>query len=209
MIKLLKPVENKVYVAASGGCDSMAALSFLSNSPRRTVEVLYFNHSTEYSNIAEEVVERFCGEKKIKLHKGKLTEQKERRDSPEEFWRKQRYKFFDNFKDKPIITAHHLDDVVEWYLFSSFNGNAKLINYQRENIIRPFLLTEKKELYNWCLNHNVPYVEDQSNKDTRYARNRIRHNIIPEVLKINPGIKKNLRKMLLNCENVNVDNPKR
>lgn len=203
MIKLLKPVENKVYVAASGGCDSMAALSFLSNSPRRTVEVLYFNHSTEYSNLAEEVVERFCADKNIKLYKGKLTETKDKRKSPEEFWREQRYKFFNDFKDKPIITAHHLDDVIEWYLFSSFNGNPKLINYQRENIIRPFLLSEKKDLYEWCLKHNVPYLEDQSNKDTRYARNRIRHNIIPEVLKINPGIKKNIKKLLFQTNNQN------
>lgn len=209
MIKLFRPVENEVYIAVSGGCDSMAALSFLSNSPRRTVEALYFNHSTEYSNLAEEVVERFCGDKKIKLHKGKLTETKDKRKSTEEFWREQRYKFFNHFKDKPIITAHHLDDVVEWYLFSSFNGNPKLINYQRENIIRPFLITEKKDLYEWCLKHKVPYLEDQSNKDTRYARNRIRHNIIPEVLKINPGIKKNIKKLLLQIGDPNVGNTKR
>lgn len=209
MIKLFRPVENKVYIAVSGGCDSMAALSFLSNSPRRTVEALYFNHSTEYSNLAEEVVERFCGDKNIKLYKGKLTEQKDKRKSPEEFWREQRYKFFNDFKDKPIITAHHLDDVVEWYLFSSFNGNAKLINYQRENIIRPFLITEKTDLYEWCLKHKVPYLEDQSNKDTKYARNRIRHNIIPEVLKINPGIKKNIKKLLLQIGDPNVGNTKR
>jgi tRNA(Ile)-lysidine synthase len=196
MIKLLKRVDNNIYIAASGGSDSMAAISFLSNSPRRKVEVLYFNHGTEYSYRAEKLIEDYCKHKDLILHKGLLEEQKDKRKSPEEFWRDQRYKFFNNFKDKPIVTAHHLDDVIEWYLFSTINGESKLINYQRENIIRPFLLTEKKELLDWCLTHNVPYLEDQSNKDVRYSRNRIRHNIIPEVLKINPGIKKVISKLL-------------
>ena len=197
MIKILNKIDKNIYIAVSGGVDSMAALSFLSNKNKRFIEVLFFNHNTEYSNAAEKLVEDFCTKNNITIHKDKLIEQKDKRKSPEEFWRDERYKFFNKFKDKQIITAHHLDDVIEWYLFSSINGESKLINYQRGNIVRPFLLTEKKDLLNWCLKNNIPYLEDQSNKDIKYSRNRIRHNIIPEVLKINPGIKKNINKLLI------------
>jgi tRNA(Ile)-lysidine synthase len=42
--------------------------------------------------------------------------------------------------------------------------------------------------------HNVPWIEDDSNADTCYARNYIRHEMMPHVLKINPGIHKTIAK---------------
>jgi len=95
-----------------------------------------------------------------------------------------------------IITAHHLDDAVETYLFSSFHGTSKTIPYNRKKVIRPFLLTRKSEFEAWCANKNVPYWSDASNKDLRFARNRIRHAIMPEVLRVNPGIHKVVAKMI-------------
>ena len=66
--------------------------------------------------------------------------------SKEAWWRDQRYKFFNEATTRPIITAHHLDDVVENWIFTSMNGNPFLIPHQRDQFIRPFLTTEKNDL---------------------------------------------------------------
>ena len=66
-----------------------------------------------------------------------------------------------------------------------------------ENIIRPFLLNEKSEFVKWCKDKNVPFIDDESNNCTDFNRNRIRHNIVPEALKVNPGLKTVVKKMVL------------
>jgi len=116
----------------------------------------------------------------------------------EEFWRDERYKFLEGFRDNFIITAHHLDDVVETWLMSSMHGNPKLIPYERNNkIYRPFLMTLKKDFQNYADKHNVPYVQDLSNKNLKYMRNYTRHVVMPHALVINPGIRKTIRKKLI------------
>lgn len=195
MIEILNKIDKDIYIAASGGIDSMAVLSYLKN--KHNVEVLYFNHRTEHAEYAEKFIENYCLKHGIKLYKDKLSSQKPKEKSLEEFWREERYKFFNNFNNKKIITAHHLDDVIEWWIFSAINGEAKLIPYNRNNIIRPFLVSKKEDFKIWCERNNVEYINDESNLNIKYSRNRIRHNIIPEILKINPGIHKNLKKLLI------------
>jgi len=201
MIQLLRDIPRKSYIACSGGVDSMAALSFVLNNPNNDVEVLFFNHNTPSSNEAESFLRRFCEERTLTLHTGLLEAVRPPRTSQEEFWRDQRYKFFDGYVDKPIITAHHLDDVVEFYVFSSLHGKAKITPYRRGNVIRPFLLTKKEVLVNWCDRKNTPWIEDTSNTDNTYARNRIRNVIMPEIKKINPGIQKVVAKKVKSAYN--------
>ena len=45
-------------------------------------------------------------------------------------------------------------------------------------------------MVNWCERKEVPWIEDTTNKDNNFARNRIRNVILPEIKKINPGIQK-------------------
>ena len=98
--------------------------------------------------------------------------------------------------DGKVVTGHHLDDAVEWWVFTSINGNGRLIPYANNNIIRPFLLTKKSIIDRWVARNSVRHVSDPSNLDVKYARNRIRSNLIPEILKINPGIHKVVRKKI-------------
>ena len=202
MIWLLGKIPKECYVACSGGVDSMAALSFILNNPTNKVEVIFFNHNTPTSNKAEAFLRHFCEKTGLTLHIGHLDVEKPPGCSTEDFWREQRYKYFSNFKDKPIITAHHLDDVVEFYVFSSINGQVKITPYERENVIRPFLLTKKEELVDWCKRKKVPWIEDETNKDNNHPRNRIRNVILPEIKKINPGIQKVVAKKIKNKYNV-------
>ena len=118
-------------------------------------------------------------------------------ESIENHWRCLRYDFFDKASDNlNVITCHHLDDAVETWLFSSMHGNARLIPERRGKYIRPFLQTRKDAFRKWCKQKDVVFLEDSSNNDVRYMRNLIRHKIIPQALKVNPGIHKTIAKKL-------------
>ncbi len=202
MIKLSTKLPNRVAIAVSGGVDSMAALDFLSR--KKDVFVLHYNHGTEYASAAEKVVTDFCKEKDIKLLVGKLSDPVPKGVSREDFWRKSRYDFFETisltplYADIPFITCHHLDDLVETWIFTSLHGTPQLIPSQRGRYRRPFLITRKAVLEDWCDRKNVPFVTDPSNTDISYMRNYIRHEIIPKALRVNPGLPKVLRKKVLN-----------
>ena len=196
MIRIIGKIPSRVTVACSGGVDSMAVVNFLIKG-RRKVEVAYFNHDTYHSAEAEKFVRQYCAKNNIILTVGRVKGTKGRR-SIEEFWRDERYNFLESLSSNFIITAHHLDDVVETWLMSSFHGNPKMIPYNRNNkIFRPFLMTEKKAFERHAENYCVEYIKDPSNNNTKYMRNHIRHEIMPLVLKVNPGIRKTIRKKLI------------
>jgi tRNA(Ile)-lysidine synthetase-like protein len=203
MLHRLLQIPFQVTVACSGGVDSMAVLHFLSQRKIKP-QVAFFHHGNEFASQELKVVEKFCKEYSLSMIIGAIDGPKPKRESEEEFWRECRYAFLEKISE-PVITAHHLDDVLETYLFSFFNGTAKFIPYQRNNIIRPFLITEKKDLEKWAIDHSVPYVVDPTNTELNRPRARIRNNIIPEILKINPGIKKRIKKMLVEKFNKNLE----
>ena len=198
MIKICSKIPRKVAIAVSGGIDSMSALDFLVRG-KKQVTAVHFNHGTESSCDQQNVVEKYCNVRGIPLVKGELKKDKPHDQSFEEHWREERYKFFRNCNfDFPIVTAHHLDDVVEWWIFSSLHGLPKVIPHFRSdcNVLRPFLTTEKTAFVRWAKNNNVPFAEDASNSDTKYMRNHIRHNIVPLAMKVNPGLRKTVSKKI-------------
>ncbi len=198
MIQIQGKLDREVYIACSGGVDSMAVVDFLMKN--HTVNLLFFDHGTEASQEAREFLSaryepsiRYGG---MNLEIGNITRIKNKSESWEEYWRTQRYEWFHSF-DVPIITCHHLDDCVETWIFTSLNGEGKIIPYSNGNVIRPFRTNRKSEFTNWCRNKNVPWVEDNSNEDTKYMRNFIRHEIVPKALVVNPGLHKVIRKKVL------------
>jgi len=195
MIRLSFKLPKQIAVAVSGGCDSMAALDFLRRN--RDVTVLHYNHGTDFSDSAEGLVTEYCKLHNLVLVKGELTDTPDSGQSLEDFWRYHRYSFFnESHGTLPVITCHHLDDVVETWLFTSLHGNSRLIPSRRDQFIRPFLETRKAVMEDWCERKCVPYIDDPSNNDVRFMRNYIRHELIPKALRVNPGIYKVLRKKL-------------
>ena len=194
MIKILGKIPETVVVACSGGSDSMAILDFLRRSKRK-IHVAHFNHGTSLSDSFQECVEKYCLRHKIGLTVGTIIGTKGPDESPEEFWRNERIRFFRTFK-RPIVTGHNLNDVAEWWIFTSLNGVPRLIPYSYQNIIRPFLITKKSSFEGWCERKNVDYVYDKTNQDVRFSRNRIRHDIMPGALLVNPGFLKVIEKKL-------------
>ncbi len=189
MIKLLIKVPKQLYLACSGGVDSIGALTFLTHNNRRNIKPVFFNHGTETSKKALD----FLLSQGYDPLVGNIQKAKDKTESWEEYWRNQRYKFF-NSLDNNIITCHHLNDAVESWVFSSLHGEGKLIPPVNKNVIRPFLITTKEQLKDICLKADKKWIEDETNLNLSFARNRIRHVLMPEILKINLGIEKVIKK---------------
>ena len=191
MIKLQGKLPREVYVACSGGVDSMAALDFLSNN--HDVTILFFDHDTPTSREALHFVSVQAKKYDAGFLYGTISRKKRDDESMEEYWRNERYKFFHSINGT-VVTGHHLDDCVETWVWSSMHGTGKIIPYRNRNVIRPFRGTRKRDFELWADLKNVPHVEDDSNADTCYTRNYIRHEMMPNVLRVNPGIHKVIAK---------------
>ena len=195
MIKIQSKLPRKLYIACSGGVDSMAALDFLRRN--HDVFVLHFHHCTEHGHKAAQFVEKYCREKDIPwlTNIPSNNREKTRAESQEEYWRNIRYDWLERCTNRDVITGHHLDDCVETWVWSSMHGTGKIIPYSRNNrIFRPFRLNRKRDLELWASLNNVPHLEDDSNSDLCYTRNYIRHTMMQNVLKVNPGIHKTIAK---------------
>jgi len=193
MIKVLSEIPKSEFgLACSGGVDSMAILDFLIKG-KYNPHVLYFNHNTEHGHEAEKFITDYCKEKSLKLTIGR-TELRPT-SNKEKIWSDLRYEFFSQF-DFPIMTCHHLDDCVETWIWSSLNGQSKIIPYRNQNVIRPFRLNRKYEFVDWCERKGIEWIEDKSNSDTKYMRNFIRHELMPKALVVNPGLYKVVAKVV-------------
>lgn len=180
----IKPIK---VVACSGGPDSMAALSFLH---QHKVKAAYFHHGTNHGEEAKNFVVRYCHAWKIDLIIGEIKGVKPSNSSPEQFWREERYKFLDSL-GLVYTTAHNLNDLAETYIMGCIHGDVLKNMYVEKGLMRrAFLYTPKEELLKWVNDKLIPYVNDPSNFDKHYDRSIIRHDIIPHILKINPGFLK-------------------
>ncbi len=192
MLRFMGKLPRKCTIAFSGGIDSVAIADFLMNG-KRDITLAFFHHGTVNSERAIGFVEKFAQERKLELKVGRLGCEKPKGVSPEEFWRNERYSFLGSVGE-PVITGHHLGDAIETWIFTSLHGESKLIPYSRGNVIRPFLVSPKDEIKSWVAKRNLSWIEDESNSDPKYMRNHIRMNIVPEALKVNPGLGKVLKK---------------
>lgn len=191
-MKIIRPIPEKVYLACSGGIDSMFALHFLM-AGGRDVTPLCFNHGTEFGQSCE----NFLKSLDIGAIYGKIEKTPEKGRSLEDFWRECRYEFLDQFTDAPVVTAHHLDDQIETLLQGFCHGRLdRVIPHRRGNYIRPFIYVSKQEIKDYAHRHSLTYLNDPSNEDVRFTRNRIRNKIIPELLEVNPGFYKSIKKLI-------------
>jgi tRNA(Ile)-lysidine synthase len=197
MIKITVPLPKSITIACSGGVDSMAVVDFLSR--KHEVTIAHFNHGTQHGEKAHKFVSEYCADHDISMLVGFCRSKKDNKESQEEYWRRERYDFFKDLG--PVITCHHLDDCVETYIWSSLHGTPKVIPLTRNNVLRPFLTTRKQDFVYWCESHNVPWIEDESNKNSRYTRNYIRNELMPHALRVNPGLHTLVKKIVEGKQN--------
>jgi tRNA(Ile)-lysidine synthase len=107
-----------------------------------------------------------------------------------------RYAWFEEIRTAQhftdLVVAHHADDNAETLLLNLTRGTGLkgLCGMQPVNgyIIRPLLFATRKEIEAYAAVNNIAYREDCTNAQTDYARNHIRHNVVPALQKINPAI---------------------
>ena len=100
-----------------------------------------------------------------------------------------------------MVTAHHGDDQAETFLMKLIRGGniqqlqaIQSVRTFRENyqIVRPMLIFNKKEIYDYAKQLGIKYYEDETNKSDDYQRNRLRHHIIPVLKAENPEFLKHV-----------------
>ena len=198
--------EDTLIIAVSGGVDSMVLLDLIVRShPKEKIIIAHFDHALRgaESNGDRDVVANICKREAIlfeviKMDIGSMA--KEEKMSIESIARKYRYDFFfqtaKKYSAKYILTAHHQDDRIETAIFNLIRGTKlggihALAQMQIDdsvygNIFRPLLGIPKKDIQEYARIHSIEYREDSTNTDTKYLRNKIRHDILPEFESINP-----------------------
>ncbi len=102
-----------------------------------------------------------------------------------------------------IATAHHKNDQVETFFLNLMRatGIAGLhgILPKRGSVIHPMLFAERREIIEYAHRYAIPYAHDSSNDETKYSRNKIRHEILPVLEEITPGfshiLTKNIKRL--------------
>ena len=108
--------------------------------------------------------------------------------------RELRYKWFEELREETksdqIATAHHKGDTVETILFNLAKGTGLEgfhgISPKSNGLVRPLLFAKRKEIEAYAKANKVKWREDSSNTSQKYARNKIRHSIVPVLEEINP-----------------------
>jgi tRNA(ile)-lysidine synthase len=191
LIKGLIPDNNTEFgLAFSGGVDSVVFAHYLKLENKK-FKLYFFNHGNDEDKKALAFAEAFSLKYNIDLiTNSDVVYIKE----TEHEWRNARYKWLESF-NVPIVTGHNLDDVVSGYLLFWIKGQEKFIPVKRNNIIRPFLLVKKKHIYKYARRFNIDWNEEECNSNLDIPRNRVNLNILPEILKINPGFDKKIEKL--------------
>ncbi len=193
-----------VLVGFSGGKDSVVllhALNFLADEYKISVTALHVNHNIRGEEAKRDLLfcENFCKVNNIDFLSSDVDAigfSKENGIGLEEGARILRYNAFNEActerNIKKIATAHTSSDNLETVLFNLARGctlsGIKGIPPTRDNIIRPLIYCSTAEILEYAKYYNLDFVTDSTNADTDYTRNRIRHNIVPELKKINPSL---------------------
>lgn len=180
--------KSKLIISVSGGADSMMLLSILKDSPYM-IEVVHFNHmKRQQSKIEADLVRSYCETHDIPFHYY-LVEVDEGNFHHQAHMLRLHYlkDVAKVAKARYILTAHHLDDLLENILIKLTRGSNLLgyagmqLSHTKKGItyVKPLLYISKNEILDYVLKHNIPYLNDESNEENYYLRNRYRHAIIP------------------------------
>lgn len=194
------PEGTKVLCALSGGADSVCLLHFLSQLEGVEVVAAHYNHRLrgEESDRDEAFVRNLCADMGIMCIVGSGNVKSYAQShgmSIEETARVLRYAFLDKTAKEQgcsrIATAHNAGDNAETIIMNLARGTGLKglcgIPPKRGNIIRPLLETERGEIESYLCENGLEHVEDSSNGQDDYSRNRVRHHVMPVLESINPG----------------------
>ncbi len=200
--------SKKILLMLSGGVDSMVLAHFLLKvKDEFNIEMACFHLNHMYrgkdADSDAQFARDFCLKNGLKNYIEKRdipTIAKERKLGFEHCAREVRLGLARQIKEELnfdlIATAHHLDDSVESIVHNFIRGASLQglvgMDFVNGYFIRPLIDLKKSEILEIAEYFNIEYREDATNLDTDFTRNLIRHNILPEMLKINSNFKNTL-----------------
>ncbi|MCA9196907.1 MAG: tRNA lysidine(34) synthetase TilS [Planctomycetales bacterium] len=188
-------------LAVSGGADSVALLrSFSQLQPDRSkLVVVHVNHGLRATAADEDqqFVAELCQAEKLSFVSHRIDPrqlQANRKDGLEGAARTIRYQMLletaNQHGSRYVLTAHNADDQVETVLHHLFRGTGlaglagmstfRLLS-EAVTLARPLLTVSRAEIESWLASIGQCFRQDDSNQSDAFARNRIRHNILPVI----------------------------
>jgi len=190
-----------IAIAYSGGLDSSVLLHLAAQSGR-TVHAFHIHHGLSPNADAWEAHCRAeCERLGITFASRRVTLD----DRSEASARKARYATLGGLCTEHgvhlLLTAHHLDDQAETILLQllrgagpagmsgmdTFNRAPTLLGTPDVLLARPLLQASRAQLEDYVREQGIAHIEDESNADTRYARNALRHDVMPRLAEAFPG----------------------
>lgn len=190
--------QERLVVAASGGVDSTVLLHML-HALGRNVIVGHVNHHARgaASDLDQQAVEAWCEERNwtcevLHLDPEALAQGEQGFQGEA---RKQRMAWLEALRKShgasAILTGHHADDQAETWLLQAMRSRTPWtltgMSLRTGHWVRPLLSFQKRELVALAQTSCWPWREDESNTAGKYARNRIRHEVLPLLEDIRPG----------------------
>ena len=186
-----------IVVGLSGGPDSVCLLHVLHcHAALLKVKLfaVHINHMLRGKESEEDeiYISELCAKLGIPLHVMAYNIKeisKARKISLEEAGREIRYQEFECFAKavgaSKIAVAHNKNDQAETVIMRIIRGTGldglKGMDHQRDNIIRPLLDIDRKEIEAYCLENSLYPRTDSSNLESVYTRNRVRLELIPSI----------------------------
>lgn len=189
-----------VIVALSGGADSVALMTLLSELKYNIIALhCNFHLRGNESDRDEQFVIHLCKERGIRLyikHFDTREYSQKKGISIEMAARELRYEWFNQMqqemKAQCIAVAHHKDDQAETILLNLIRGTGMRgltgIKPKRDNIVRPLLCVSRQDIEQYLKQKGQSFVTDSTNMEREATRNILRLDIIPQLKAINPRI---------------------
>jgi len=195
----LKLDEASFLLSFSGGMDSTMMASLLLEIRKQHNFKLGFAHINHHmhkkSNDVATFTSNYCLEKNVNYYQHDLYFNS--KYNFEAYARKKRYSILyqiaENKSYNFILTAHHQDDQLETLYMKNIDGGdwtSQIGIYEKMGKIRrPFLSIPKSKIKVYIKKQNIPWVEDPTNYDLTFRRNKIRNDELPKAIKADSNLK--------------------
>jgi len=216
--------QNKIYIAYSGGVDSHVLLySFCQLRlvyPALQIFALHINHGIcANADNWQEHCQKICDDLSVRCLVKSVFVKSEilPGQSVEAAARNLRYQAFAAMMpddNAVLLTAHHADDQAETLLLQLLRGagpkglasipaQSKFPENKNIELLRPMLNFSRNAILQYAQNHNLEWIEDESNCDLRIERNYLRQQIVPLLKQHWPGMAKTFGRVATNCYEIN------
>ena len=200
----LIPKGAKIIVGLSGGADSITLLDSLHKQGYMCIAAhCNFHIRNEEANRDSEFAHSQANARKIPFFRIDFNTNEYatlKGLSTEMAARNLRYQWFAELKEREkadyIAVAHHADDSIETFLINLSRGTGLKglsgIKKVQGEIVRPLLEFTKKDILDYIEEQGLTYVDDSTNFESVYLRNKFRNQVIPMLEEINPTFRQNM-----------------